>query len=278
MSLGLIPFLYPLSGGEDGLCSHTVKKGDAHVRAQRIGRVTFGEGMPKICVPIMGKTREALVQQAQAVRASSADVCEWRADFFLALEDDGEVERALCALRGALGDMPLLFTVRTLAEGGRAALSAQRYAHVNALAARHAQMVDVELFAQDAGETVRAVQEAGACALMSSHDFEKTPPTQALHARIERMRELGADMAKLAVTPQSPEDVLRLLYITHAASQGDGCPIITMSMGRLGAISRISGGTFGSVMTFGCVGEASAPGQMDASSLRAALTALDRIE
>ena len=39
-------------------------------------------------------------------------------------------------------------------------------------------------------------------------------------------------------------------------------PIITMSMGALGAVSRLSGEAIGSAMTFANPGKASAPGQV----------------
>ena len=48
-------------------------------------------------------------------------------------------------------------------------------------------------------------------------------------------------------------------------------PIITMSMGKLGLISRLCGEVFGSALTFGCAGQASAPGQIDAKELKAVL-------
>ena len=51
-------------------------------------------------------------------------------------------------------------------------------------------------------------------------------------------------------------------------------PIITMSMAGTGLISRISGEAFGSALTFGTAGKASAPGQMDAKELRQVLTLL----
>jgi 3-dehydroquinate dehydratase-1 len=74
--------------------------------------------------------------------------------------------------------------------------------------------------------------------------------------------------------PQSAQDVLRLLAFTLRAAQEAPGPVISMAMGKLGAISRLSGETLGSAMTFGSAGAGSAPGQMDAGTLRAALEAL----
>ncbi|MGQ8591795.1 type I 3-dehydroquinate dehydratase [Klebsiella pneumoniae] len=45
-------------------------------------------------------------------------------------------------------------------------------------------------------------------------------------------------------------------------------PLITMSMGKSGGVSRVTGRLFGSAMTFGTVGQASAPGQIAIAKLR----------
>ena len=48
-------------------------------------------------------------------------------------------------------------------------------------------------------------------------------------------------------------------------------PLVSMAMGSIGSISRISRENFGSGITFGTVGAASAPGQIDVEELRTVL-------
>jgi len=91
------------------------------------------------------------------------------------------------------------------------------------------------------------------------------------------MQALGADICKIAVMPRSAADVLTLLDATRIMHEEYADrPLITMSMGGLGVVSRIAGQVFGSAATFGMVGTASAPGQVDASELRALLDVLER--
>lgn len=111
---------------------------------------------------------------------------------------------------------------------------------------------------------------------MSSHDFEKTPDLDTLASRLGRMREIGADIVKIAVMPQSRADVLTLLAATEQFSRTADCPVVTMSMGGLGAVSRICGETFGSALTFGSAGTASAPGQIEVSELHRCLLLLHK--
>ena len=51
-------------------------------------------------------------------------------------------------------------------------------------------------------------------------------------------------------------------------------PVITMSMGPLGAVSRLCGEAFGSAMTFANPGTASAPGQVGLDVVNAVLDSL----
>ena len=110
---------------------------------------------------------------------------------------------------------------------------------------------------------------------MSNHDFDKTPSFDEITGRLIGMKKLGADVAKLACMPNSAKDVLTLLSATESVkSQYPDEPIITMSMGKLGAISRISGEIFGSALTFGSAKKASAPGQLEVTTLQQILRAL----
>ena len=89
------------------------------------------------------------------------------------------------------------------------------------------------------------------------------------------MQDLGADIPKIAVMPQSKADVLTLLSATEEmATNFADRPIITMSMAATGLISRLCGEVFGSAATFGAVGKASAPGQMNAKDLETILSLL----
>ena len=86
----------------------------------------------------------------------------------------------------------------------------------------------------------------------------------------------GADIAKIAVMPQSAGDVLTLLSATEKASRTLSCQVISMSMKGTGLISRLSGEVFGSCLTFGAAGGASAPGQIDVGELRGILETIHR--
>ena len=83
---------------------------------------------------------------------------------------------------------------------------------------------------------------------------------------------MGADIAKVAVMPKNYKDVLVLLNATlKARTEHLEIPIITMSMGPEGGVTRLAGGLFGSDLTFAIGKEASAPGQIPIGELRQAM-------
>ena len=135
-------------------------------------------------------------------------------------------------------------------------------------------LVDVEAFTGDTyvEKVVKTSHECGVKVIASNHDFRKTPPKEELITRMRKMQELGADIPKIAVMPQSTEDLLTLLSATEEMRR---CyadrPVITMSMAGTGVLSRMCGEVFGSALTFGAAGKVSAPGQIDVEELRTVL-------
>lgn len=239
-----------------------------------VRKTILGEGRPKICIPLMGEDEGQIAKGAEEVREQNlpADLVEWRADGFADLRNPQAVTQTLALLREILGkDMPILFTIRTKKEGGQAKLSAQEYLDSNGAAiAGEADLIDVELSEgkETAAFLIEKAHGKGKKVILSSHDFFRTPSEEEMLRRLRRMQEWNADISKLAVMPQTPSDVLKLLTVTLAMKETYADrPFITMSMGADGMISRLCGESFGSCLTFGCGVGASAPGQMEAKTL-----------
>ena len=138
-------------------------------------------------------------------------------------------------------------------------------------------LVDVEVFTGDEIVTriIKEAHEAGVKVVASNHDFDKTPDKDDIVGRLRKMQELGADIPKIAVMPQSRKDVLTLLAATEEMYRAYADrPIITMSMAGTGVISRLCGEVFGSALTFGAAKKASAPGQMGVNDLNTVLQLL----
>ena len=242
----------------------------------KVRNIEIGAGIPKICVPIVGVTREEILAAAENIKSTKADVVEWRVDWYENIFDFTKTEATMQALREVLGEMPILFTFRTSKEGGEKAIETEAYVELNQNAAKTGlvDLVDVEAFTGD--DVVKAVveiaHENGVKVIASNHDFHKTPAKEEIVSRLRKMQELGADIPKIAVMPQNKKDVLTLLAATEEmVSEYADRPIITMSMSGTGVISRLCGEVFGSALTFGAAKKASAPGQMGVNDLSTVL-------
>ena len=245
----------------------------------KVRNTVIGEGMPKICVPIVGVTKEAILDEARAITKLPADVVEWRIDWFENVFDFDKLVDVLKDLREVLGDMPILMTFRTSKEGGEKAIEDEVYADINIKAAQtgYVDLVDVEVFTGDeiVKKIIDGAHAAGVKVVASNHDFFKTPDKDDIVGRLRKMQDLGADIPKIAVMPQNKKDDLTLLAATEEmANEYADRPIITMSMAGTGVISRLAGEVFGSALTFGAAAKASAPGQMGVEDLKQVLTLL----
>lgn len=238
----------------------------------RLGRVTLGAGMPKICVPVMGKSFEDIRAAAVRAKAADADVIELRIDSLNA-QPDAETAIAACrAVRGAAGEIPLLLTMRTQRDGGAGSADAEAYeAMLTAAAkARVCEAIDCEL---SAGETafrriVHAAHEAGIAVVGSSHEFGEIGNMERAAKWLQQQAALGADIVKAAVMTRTNEEAMTAALTMMRAGEKLGVPMIAIAMGPAGVLTRIGGACMGSCMTFGTAGEASAPGQVDARALR----------
>lgn len=251
------------------------------MRTLSIKGIRIGEGAPKIIVSIVEKTKEEIIEKANSFRNTKIDVVEWRADFYDKVFDTASVLDTLKALRNVIPNIPVLFTFRTKKEGGEKEITVEAYTALNKAVAESgdADLIDVEIFSGD--EAVRRnidnIHKAGVCVVGSNHDFFKTPDKDDIIRRLCKMQDMGADIPKIAVMPKCTADVLTLLAATNEMfTKYADRPIITISMGSIGVISRLSCEVFGSSMTFGAAGQVSAPGQIPVEELAAALNILHK--
>ncbi len=263
---------------------------------------TLGDGTTKIIVPITPRNLHELEEQALAVGHQSledrrgralafetnglegsapafdADIIEWRLDFF----DDGDIGSLLhaAAILRARTPLPILATFRSKPEGGERDLPTAEYTKVLAAiaASGSVSVIDVEMSrgTEAVGKVILAAHSSGVSVVASAHFFASTPARGELVALLRSMEDAGGDVAKVACMPSDPGDALTLLQATWEASQQMRIPLITMSMGQIGAVTRAVGGLFGSVATFATVGAASAPGQVPVDELKPVLEALGR--
>lgn len=240
--------------------------------------INIGEMPPKICVPLVGDTLGGLLNEANLALHSSIDLVEWRADHFNGLLDPQKLDGAFSALK-SVPDKPLLFTVRTADEGGNLKITRELYFELLQKVIRDFKpdLIDIELSCGEkyCRELVAAAKSNCVTTVLSSHNFKLTPARDDMLDILNAAVNFGGDIAKIAVMPRSSADVLELLAVSENFSRfNPDTPVIAIAMGELGKISRVTGGFFGSAVTFASLEQESAPGQIPFGDMRTLLNML----
>jgi 3-dehydroquinate dehydratase-1 len=234
---------------------------------------------PVICLPLVAKEKSEVLRQAEELKQFNPDLVEWRIDSYENVEDVDDSLGVLKALREKIGNIPLIFTCRIDVEGGFKQISADIRLKLMqaAIGCGLLDLADVEMCNETAFiENIKDVaRRNGTRLIFSYHNFDQTPDEAFIFDKLVQAQEMGADVAKVAVMPKDYKDVLVLLSATlKARTEHLRIPIITMSMGPEGGVTRLAGGLFGSDLTFAIGKEASAPGQIPIGELRQAMTVL----
>lgn len=237
---------------------------------------------PKIIIPITDPTRDGIINRAEIFARLDADMAEWRVDHFVGYER--EIVSLVKELKQRLRGKSLIVTLRTGSEGGEE--NGARFDYENLLTgvakSGAADYIDVEIRRdpQTVQRIISASHSAGTKIIGSYHDFSRTPGEEEILTSLREAKRAGADVGKFACMPadgeeQGREDAATLLSATERMKKEcPEFPLITMSMGEAGKVTRLYGGLYGSGASFGCVGNPSAPGQIELDEMR---TVFDKI-
>jgi 3-dehydroquinate dehydratase-1 len=211
----------------------------------------------------------AIISSAELERPARVfDLVEARVDLFAQQSLDG---CALdCARLEATGT-PVILTIRTAAQGGRFSGpdAARRSAFLAAITAGQASWIDIENDATIIEDLAVAIAaRAGARLIVSHHDFARTPPLPSLLAIVDRTHALPGAIAKIATAVSSEADRQTLLELLSRRPERT-CVI---GMGASPEL-RIDLAARGSLLAYGYLERATAPGQMSAAETHARLRA-----
>jgi 3-dehydroquinate dehydratase-1 len=195
------------------------------------------------------------------LQASEADMLEVRLDLV-----EGDPLEVMRSIRSATNS-PLIATNRWRAEGGLFRGTEKERIDLLCQASEYADFVDIELRAELKDELMGRIDKP---AIVSYHDFTRMPSPEELRSTLFEISETGASIAKIAVTPGFLGDNLTLLELLLKANT----PLCVIAMGELGRHMRAIAPIYGSVLTYGYVSEATAPGQMTVSELKQMQTLL----
>jgi 3-dehydroquinate dehydratase-1 len=200
--------------------------------------------------------------------ASCSDLAEVRLDL---MQNEGTKDTKPWA---HLTGTPLLFTARMAAEGGAGDLDAVTREAMLREVLDEAACLDIEVASIDSmAGLIHELRDRKMPWIASFHDFEKLPENAVLQQRLERAKDAGSAVFKVAAKLHSPSDVARLADFQLA---DHGIPVASMGMGALAPVSRLLCAQCGSALNYGFIGRTStAPGQWDSLRLKQAIASLE---
>ena len=251
----------------------------------------FGDGTPRICVPLIGRTEDEILNHANLIRSEinrldamykdhpelRIAVIEWRTDFYERVGDLDKLSEMLTKIREIFSDRIILFTFRSEEQGGEL-----RHDRVGgnlspimqtAIESGCVDILDIEVTRGNykIARATTAAHASNVTVLMSYHDTRNTPHDEEIIEKLRDMEILGGDILKIAVTPKNEFDTRRLMDLNKRMVSESFKPIVLIAMGEKGVKSRFKCKETGSCLTFATVGQESAPGQMEAADLIALL-------
>lgn len=218
---------------------------------------------PKICIPIVGKDNNEIIKQINQLNNYIFDLIELRIDYYEDILQYKQVIHLIQEIK-KMTIKPILFTYRSLKEGGQVQLTDKQYLELIKSITPYVDIVDIEVMSGNTlvYQLVEIVHLHHKKVILSYHDFTMTPSELEMKQKLEHMEIMGGDILKVAYMPQTYKDVIKVINVTLEMSSKLTKPIVTMSMGELGKITRLCGGLTGSAMTFASMEKASAPGQI----------------
>ena len=240
----------------------------------------IGEGRPRIVSPIIGKDDDDIVKRAMELASNPyVEILEWRSDKYNNSNDYEKIAIISKKLNEISKMKPLIFSFRTTCEGGDKNISTDEYVKLMEFVAQSTNfdIIDVDLLNKTGSERcIEIAHNTDKVVFGSYHDIYITPTKEDMVKKMTIMHELGADLVKMVVKANSPEDTLTLLSATSEMNKRSKCPFATMAMSNLGLITRICGEVFGSSLTYGFVKKSSARGQIPVEKLNSVLNIIHK--
>jgi 3-dehydroquinate dehydratase I len=162
--------------------------------------------------------------------------------------------------------LPLIVTVRSdKNEGAKAAMSVHKKWALLQTLVPLADWVDIELSSPICKQVVVLAHACKRKAVISAHDFKRTPSRAVLTQFLKKALASGADMVKFAAMTKSPDDLLTLMEFTDQNSKH---PLVIMGMGPWGGLSRLILPSLGSRWVYTFSGKSTVPGQLSLPELK----------
>ncbi|MGD3154206.1 type I 3-dehydroquinate dehydratase [Staphylococcus warneri] len=201
----------------------------------------------------------------------SIDIIELRIDQWT---DVTGVKQVINELKELPFEFKVLITYRSNSQGGKGHVNEMEYQNVIQKLINESgyEMLDIEWDDKKDKKTylsfINKAHQKGIQVVLSHHNFNETPSLEELKFTYYKMHQFEADYLKVAVMPNDEKDVLHLLEAVKDSADALNQHIIGIAMSDIGIVSRTAQGVFGGTVSYGCLNEPQAPGQIHIEELK----------
>ncbi|WP_020617991.1 type I 3-dehydroquinate dehydratase [Paenibacillus daejeonensis] len=217
--------------------------------------VVFGGESYLLCVPLVSRTREQLIADAQSIMASRPDLIEWRVDYYEGYPQPAPILEALAALREIAGPTPIIFTSRHAEEDGLLDITAEdKFQLIDEVSGTGMiDLVDIELQygATQIAKWRDLLHARNTKLIVSTHNFKTGWKPKQIREMLLSEQQAGADIVKLVTRVKNVRELADLSDAIHEARQTFlHVPVIAGAVGSVSPLMRVMGDCLGSDMTF----------------------------
>ncbi|RIM97585.1 type I 3-dehydroquinate dehydratase [Staphylococcus warneri] len=201
----------------------------------------------------------------------SIDIIELRIDQWT---DVTGVKQVINELKELPFEFKVLITYRSNSQGGKGHVNEMEYQNVIQKLINESgyEMLDIEWDDKKDKNTylsfINKAHQKGIQVVLSHHNFNETQSLEELKFTYYKMHQFEADYLKVAVMPNDEKDVLHLLEAVKDSADALNQHIIGIAMSDIGIVSRTAQGVFGGTVSYGCLNEPQAPGQIHIEELK----------
>ncbi|KAF5829171.1 type I 3-dehydroquinase-domain-containing protein [Dunaliella salina] len=196
------------------LAASAVPSSSAAVQQQGIDGQQQQQQQPRrssICTSVTASTVQAFLSEVQEAASRGVDIIELRLDFLKDFDASRDLEPIMASC-----PMPYIVTNRPKWEGGNFEGSeAERLATLKYAALKGAPYIDVEYKSAAVFFAGRGEVPTSCKVILSSHNFQMTPPAAELQQLARDMHAAGADVVKIATMANDITDSAAVLSLLN---------------------------------------------------------------
>ena len=221
----------------------------------KIGKTELGK-IPRIAISVGDREDNKLI------KSLFVDILEIRVDQFKKTEP--VYVKNIIKKRKKIG-VPLILTIRSKEEGGQRDVSNELKSKIFEENIPLVNAVDIELKSPILSEVVKTARKNKKIVIISWHNFKMTPNDKMLKDILTKAKKSGAHLIKIAAKANREKDLNRLMRFTIENKSKN---IITISLGEIGSISRLTFPGLGSLITYAYINKPSGLGQRTLDELQ----------